>query len=56
MTIIENALRDIERRQLEQQARIEDAKQALIYLEQEKQQILADVARAGLELRPDRDE
>ena len=59
MTIIENALRDIERRQLEQHARIEDAKQAIVLLEQEKQQILAEAARAGLgldrQLRDDRE-
>ena len=50
MTIIEHALRDLERRILEQHARIEDAKQALLYLEQEKTQILAEVARATQEL------
>jgi hypothetical protein len=50
MTIIEHAIRDIERRQLEQHARIEEARRALVLLEQEKQQILAAASRAGLSL------
>lgn len=50
VTIIEHALREIERRQWEQHARIEEARQAIVLLEQEKQQILAEAAAAGLAL------
>jgi hypothetical protein len=44
MTLVDYALQDIERRMNEQYARIEEAKQALAYLQREKEQILEEAA------------
>jgi len=47
MAIIDVAIQDIERRMTEQHARIDDATQALVFLQQEKDQILKEAAEAA---------
>jgi hypothetical protein len=47
MRLIDYALQDIERRMDEQHARIEEAKQALMFLQEEKNSILKEAAEAA---------
>ena len=47
MSIIDAAIQDIERRMQEQEGRIEDAKQVLEFLQQEKNSILKEAAEAA---------
>jgi hypothetical protein len=47
MSIVDVAIEDIERRMNEEHAIIADAKQALVFLQQEKDQILKEAAEAA---------
>jgi len=47
MALIDYAIQDIERRMNEQYARIDEAKQALVFLQREKEQILEEAAAAA---------
>jgi hypothetical protein len=47
LTLLEQGLVDIDRRMIEQHARMEEARQALAYLQEEKEKIIKDAVEAA---------